>query len=115
LVLGICIWETILIVLICDETGMPRWHPIGLFEVDHQKLPDAWEFRLIDGIAASGGDALNRRVAVWGYRELVRDLQYIDKLIDHDPAALEVFFRELRTAQMQYGTGEATQSADPNP
>jgi hypothetical protein len=103
LVLGICLWETILIVLMCDETGRPRWHPIGLFEFDHEKLPEDWEFSLLDGIAASGGNALNRRVAIWGYRELVREPQHVDKLVDRDPAALEVFFRELRAAQLKFG------------
>ena len=95
LVMGMSLWETILTVLVCDETGRPRWHPIGLFEFDSQRLPDDWEFRLLDGIAASGGDALDRRVAIWGYTQLVRDLEHSDRLIMQDPSALQVFFEEL--------------------
>lgn len=100
-VLGMSLWETILTVLVCDETGRPRWHPIGLFEFDHQRLPNDWEFGLFDGIAASGGNALNRRVAMWGYRELVRDLEHSDRLIERDPVALQIFFRELATAKQR--------------
>jgi hypothetical protein len=90
----------------CDETGRPRWQPIGLFEIDHQRLPEDWEFVLLDGIAASGGDALNRRVAMWGYRELVRDLEHSDRLIERDPAAFGVFFGELAKAkEREHGGG----------
>ena len=99
--MGMSLWETILTVLVCDETKRPHWHPIGLFELDCQKLPDDWEFTLLDGVAASGGDALNRRVAMWGYRELVRDPEHSDGLIELDPAALRIFFRELTKARQR--------------
>src|SRR2546430_15543375 len=59
-VLGMSLWETILLVLVCDEMVRPHWYPAGLFEIDHQRLPDDWEFVLLDGIAASGGEALDR-------------------------------------------------------
>ncbi len=98
-VMGMSLWETVLTVLVCDETGRPRWHPIGLFEFEQTTLPGDWEFGILDGIAASGGDASNRRVAMWGYRELVRDLQHSDRLIERDPEALGVFFDELEKAR----------------
>jgi hypothetical protein len=97
-VLGLGLFETILIVLVCDETGKPNWLPSGLFEFDVQRLPAEWEFALLDGVAASGGDASNRWVAKWGYPELVRDPTHADRLTERDPAALEVFFRELERA-----------------
>lgn len=103
LVLGMSLWETILTVLVRDETGRPHWHPIGLFEFQDQTVPEDWEFELLDGIAASGGDATNRCLAIWGYRDLVRDPEHSDKLIERDPEALEVFFSQLVRAQRRAG------------
>jgi hypothetical protein len=114
LVMGMSLWETVLTVLVCDETGRPHFHPIGLFTVDIQAMPDHWEFVLLDGIAASGGDALNRRVAMWGYRELVRDLEHGDKLIDRDPATVEIFFRELAKARQRVD-GRDADGSSPEP
>jgi hypothetical protein len=94
-VLGIGIFETILVALVVDDNGQPRWLPAGLFEFEPQGLPTDWEFALLDGVAASGGDASNRWVAKWGYPDLVRDESHSDALIEGDPAALEVFFREF--------------------
>jgi len=56
-VLGLGIFETVLLALVCDETGKPNWLPIGLFEFERTTLPTDWEFALLDGAAASGGDA----------------------------------------------------------
>jgi len=95
LVLGLGVFETVLLALVCDETGKPNWLPIGLFDFGPTALPDEWEFVLLDGAAASGGDATNRWVARWGYAELVRNDRHSDGLIERDPAALEFFFREL--------------------
>jgi hypothetical protein len=58
-VLGLGLFETVLLALICDETGKPNWLPIGLFEFEHQRLPDDWEFAVLDGVAASGSDSSN--------------------------------------------------------
>lgn len=99
LVFGMSLWETILTVLIRDETGRPRWNPIGLFEFKSRTLPKDWEFALLDGIGASGGDASNRRVAMWGYRELVQDPEHSDGLINRDPSALEIFYSRFAEAQ----------------
>lgn len=92
---GMGIWETVLLVLIRDDSGKPTWLPIGLFDIDISSLPGDWEFRLIDGIAASGGDASNRWVAMWGYAELVRDRQHSNALIERDPDALRIFDRRV--------------------
>ncbi len=94
-VMGMGIFETDLSVLICDETGKPFWHPIGLFEIAAQGVPPHWEFCLLDGIAASGGDATNRWIAKWGYPELARDPAHSEGLMGRDPHALDLFFREL--------------------
>lgn len=94
-VLGLGIFETVLLALVCDETGKPNWLPIGLFELESTILPVDWEFAVVDGLAASGGDASDRWVARWGYRELVRDGRHSDALIEREPGALEIFTREL--------------------
>jgi hypothetical protein len=94
-VLGIGLFETILLALVVDDTRTPRWLPAGLFEFQPQALPADWEFVLLDGVAASGGEASNRWVAKWGYPDLVRDEGHSDALIEGDPAALEMFFREF--------------------
>lgn len=94
-VVGLGIFETVLLALVCDETGKPNWLPIGLFEFERTSLPDDWEFALLDGAAASGGEASNRWVARWGYAELVHNDRHSDALIERDPAALETFYREL--------------------
>lgn len=95
LVLGLGIFETVLLALVCDETAKPNWLPIGLFEFDSRALPSDWEFVLLDGRAASGGDATNRWIAKWGYAELVRDERHSDALIERDPQALGISSREL--------------------
>ncbi len=97
-VLGMGIFDSTMIVLVCDDTGKPNWLPVGLFELPTQKFPDDWEFRLFDGRAASGGDTLGRWIARWGYPELVHDEQHVDRLIKRDPSALSTFFAVLKEA-----------------
>jgi hypothetical protein len=94
-VLGMGLFETTLLVLVLDDTRSPSWLPAGLFEFDQQKVPDNWEFALVDGLAASGGAASNRWAAKWGYPELVRNASHSDGLMERDPAAIDVFFEEL--------------------
>jgi hypothetical protein len=94
--LGMGIWETVVMILVRDDTGGPSWLPVGLFDINASSLPEDWEFVVLDGIAASGGDASNRWVAMWGYPELVRNRAHSDGLIDRDPQALAVFDREER-------------------
>jgi hypothetical protein len=85
------IWETVLLVLLRDDSGKPNWLPAGLFEIETSSVPADWSFGLIDGIAASGGDATNRWVAIWGYPELARDPKHRDALIERDADALRIF------------------------
>jgi hypothetical protein len=95
IVLGLGVFETVLLALVCDETGRPNWLPIGLFALEATVVPAHWEFGVVDGLAASGGDASNRWVARWGYPELVHDDRHSDALIEQDPLALAIFAREL--------------------
>jgi hypothetical protein len=60
-------------------------------------IPSDWHFVLLDGIAASGGDASNRWVAKWGYRQLVSDPSHSDALLERDSNALAIFDRLVDT------------------
>jgi hypothetical protein len=95
-VLGLGIFETVLLALVRDETGRPSWLPIGLFEFEGTALPADWEFTVVDGVAASGGVASDRWVARWGYAELVGKAPLSDALIEREPHALEIFEREIQ-------------------
>lgn len=94
-VLGMGLFETILIVLIRSDSGHPDWLPIGLFRVVDPTIPSDWEFALLDGPACSGGDTSNRWLAKWGYSRLVRDPTHSDALIERDGDALNVFEEEV--------------------
>lgn len=98
-ILGLGLFETTLFALVCDNTGKPNWLPVGLFDIPPTALPPGWEFSLIDGVAASGGDASNRWVARWGYTDLVRGDDHVVALIERDPEALRIFFQELKKEQ----------------
>lgn len=92
-IVGMGIWETVLLVLLRDDTHRPRWLPVALFEFLDYSWPSSWEFVILDRLAASGADASDRWVALWGYGELVRDPRHSDELVNGDPAALEIFDR----------------------
>ena len=85
--------------LIWDETSLPSWLPIGLFDLSTQRLPAHWEFAVFDGQAASGGDSANRWLARLGHPRLVHDDAHSDALIERDPAELQFCFRELLARQ----------------
>jgi hypothetical protein len=93
-VFAIGMWETVLLALVRDNTGNPNWLPVALFEIGLSPLPTAWEFALLDPVAASGGESANRWVALWGYPELARNPAHSDSLIERDPDALRVFERQ---------------------
>jgi hypothetical protein len=95
-VLGIGIWETVLLALIADDSGLPSWLPVALFDFEEVVWPQEWQFALLDPLAASGGNATNKWVARWGYSELVREPGHSDALIERNKEALSIFDRELR-------------------
>ena len=94
-ILGLGIYETVLLALVYDDTKKPNWLPAGLFQISKVALPNSWRFSVCDGVAASGGDASGRWVALWGYEELIEDHRHSDALIERDQSALEIFFRRL--------------------
>lgn len=100
-IVGLGVFETVMLALVCDESGLPNWLPVGVFEIEPTILPPGWEFALFDAVGASGGAVSNRWVARWGYAELVHDDGHLDGLIEREPAALEVFSRELATRKLE--------------
>jgi hypothetical protein len=93
---GLGLFETTLLALALDDTGKPNWLPVGLFDLTDAETPVGWRFAVLDGAAASGaGPPGDDWVALWGYPELVHDRRHRDGLVERDPSALEVFFREV--------------------
>jgi hypothetical protein len=76
--------------LIWDDTGLPNWLPIGLFEIATQRIPADWEFCL--DLASKPAQ---RRWAIWGYPQLVRDSAHRAGLAERTPESLECFFTQL--------------------
>ena len=54
LIYAMGLWRGGLEVLVRDETALPNWYGAVLFEIPAQRVPDDWEFVLIDGPHASG-------------------------------------------------------------
>ena len=100
-IVGLGLFETVMLALVCDESGRPNWLPVGVFEIDSTTLPTDWEFAVLDGRGASGGDVSDRWVVRWGYPELVHDDRHLEGLIEREPAALEVFSRELAKRKVE--------------
>ncbi|GIM88106.1 hypothetical protein Sar04_48420 [Salinispora arenicola] len=80
---GMSVYAGSIMVLICDDSQMPNWYPMQLFEVSHSRLPGNWHF-------AAYGDSSHLQ-ALWGYRELVLDDAHYDSLLERDPEALRIF------------------------
>lgn len=94
-VLGIGIFETVVLALVHDETEKPNWLPIGLFEFKQVTIPGDWLFSIEDGLAASGGNADNRWTAKCGYARLVNDSSHSDGLVERDEGHLRHYYAEL--------------------
>lgn len=99
LVVGMCLWENVLYLLVRDDWGKPCLARAGLFDLGAHELPDAWRFALCPGIRASGREMWSEPcIAVWGYSELVDDTSHLAALEERDPGALEIFEREVAAA-----------------
>ncbi|WP_117215857.1 GNAT family acetyltransferase [Allorhizocola rhizosphaerae] len=72
-----------LMVLILDDTRLPYWYPIQLFEVADPALPNEWLF-------ADYGNSEHLQ-AIWGYEELIREESHYDALLERDADALRIF------------------------
>ena len=106
-VFGLGLFKTTLIALVLDDSGKPNWHPVGLFDFADCEIPSNWHFAVQDGIVASGVGSTYGWVARWGYAELANDLSHVDALIEEEPAALEIFFREVGSRRAHGDEGES--------
>lgn len=98
-VAGLGIFETILLALVCDDTGKPNWLPVGLFDLEDMEVADSWHFAVRNGLLAAGGDPTGQWIAMWGYKELVFDPRHSEALIDREPEALAVFYRVMNLSK----------------
>jgi len=73
-----------IMVLVCDDAGLPNWYPMQLFRVEDSKVPDGWRF-------ASYGESTHLQ-ALWGYDELVDDESHYDALLERRDEALAILF-----------------------
>jgi len=100
-ILGLGLFETVLLALVPDETRKPNWLPVGLFAFDSSELPSDWGFVLLDGAAASGGIHLTvgSLVGIFGtgYRR-----KHSDLLIKRDPKAIEIFNRSCHLGGLDF-------------
>jgi hypothetical protein len=80
-----------LYVLVRDDGGTPDWMPVNVFSMEKSPVPEGWVFVLVDPVRAVGGSAISGWSAIWGYPELVSDVEFITRLNDREPHSLEVF------------------------
>jgi hypothetical protein len=90
-VYAMALWESGLVVLVVDDTGLPRWQPVELFDITDHSVPVDWEFDL-----GARGDLVK---ALWGYSTLIRDPHHHDSLSELAPRALEVFWSEVNRGE----------------
>jgi hypothetical protein len=83
-VYAMCIWQKILMYLICDDYDLPNWYPAIIFEVDDKKIPTHWQFNYFNN-----GESIE---AIWGYPQIVEQKAHYSSLIERDQDALTVFF-----------------------
>jgi hypothetical protein len=85
-VYGMALWESGLVILVVDDTGVPRWQPIELFSITDHQISAQWEFDV--------GEPADVVKALWGYPSLIRDPDHHDSLSELVPGALEAFWSE---------------------
>jgi hypothetical protein len=104
LVVGMMMYETVLMFLVEDDLGSPRFAPAGMFELWDGELPEGWKFSLAAGIRATGRELwANPVVAIWGYPELIDDPGHLDGLALLDSAVLATFHSYARSHGQELG------------
>jgi hypothetical protein len=97
-VLGISLYNDRLRFLIDQQKFPPGWLSVAFFELVNSRQPPHWDFQFFN---VSGFEPHERRAfqAVWGYGELVRDVDiHTYALREGIPMSLQVFRRELELA-----------------
>jgi hypothetical protein len=91
-VFAIALWQSVIILLLWDETHKPNWYSIELFSVADERLPEDWFF----SNSVANGHGVE---AIWGYARLISDPQHYEALIERDRHALEIFDQERHRRQ----------------
>jgi hypothetical protein len=81
------LWQSVLILLLVDDTNKPNWYGIELFSVTDSHVPVNWQFST--GVANEHGVK-----AIWGYQRLISDPRHYEALIERETSALEAFCEE---------------------
>ncbi len=80
---GQIIYKNVLKYLILGSyENLPSWYPAELFEIVDTSLHFEWYFNSYPTEDIS---------AVWGFKELVNDLEFLDELIDREDSAIRIF------------------------
>jgi hypothetical protein len=85
---GLSLFKLGLIVLVLDETSLPNWYPVELFEVVDGQVSPEWIF-------ATGNEGELGTSAVFGYPELAQNPAHRFGIEDRDDDALQIFFGEV--------------------
>lgn len=93
LVLGMVLWEDLLVFLVPDDSGRPLTAPAGLFELGGWAIPAGWAFRTFTGLRRESGPDLlgDPLTAAWGYPEYVESYECWNAVVDYDQATLAEF------------------------
>jgi hypothetical protein len=86
-VFGIAFWRSTLNLLLKDDTALPNWYPLDLFEVTDPSVSPSWKFA---SFASEGWDL----EAVLGYEDLLSPRHY-EALLERDEDALRIFANEV--------------------
>lgn len=101
-VYAMALWESGLVILVVDDTSVPRWQPIELVEITDHRLPTDWETDI--------GEPSDMLKAIWGYSTMIHDPDH-DSLSELEPVALDVFWSEVsRRKANEWASDWAVQS-----
>ena len=88
---------TLQYLLLGESTDAPFWYHADFFEVVDSLLSLEWHFtfRGYDNYDKDDEDQ-NPLAAIWGYKEMILDLEHYVDLIEREPEALDIFFKRQR-------------------
>jgi hypothetical protein len=78
-----------IMILLHDDTRLPGWYPVGLFDVIDHGLPADWGF--------ASYPASTALQALWGYPEMVEDDSHYDAILERDETALATLMSRCRS------------------
>ena len=67
--------------------NFPSWYPAEIFQVIKSQLPFEWYFRYCKGEEIS---------AIWGFKELVNDKNYLYNLIEREEESIKIFLKRKK-------------------